>query len=86
MASCKISFRRSVERDFKRIDRKEIPRLMSAIELLTENPFPINSRKLVGSEFTYRLRVGDYRVVYFIKAEHQEIEIERVRHRKDVYK
>jgi mRNA interferase RelE/StbE len=86
MASYKLLFKRSIEKDLKRIDKKEVSRLISAIELLVENPFPINSRKLVGSELTYRLRVGDYRVVYLVFMDKQEIEIARVRHRKDVYK
>jgi len=49
------------------------------------NPFPIGVRKFVGSEHTYRIREGDYRVIYTITASTLVIEIIRVGHRKDVY-
>ncbi len=43
-------------------------------------------RKLTGSERTYRIRVGDYRVVYELLRDANIVEIQRVRHRKDVYR
>lgn len=42
-------------------------RVMAAIESLSEGPRPIGVKKLVGSEHTYRIRVGDYRIVYSIE-------------------
>ena len=44
------------------------------------------SEKLTGSERTYRIRIGDYRVVYELLRETKIVEIQRVRHRKDVYR
>jgi mRNA interferase RelE/StbE len=86
MGSYKVALKRSVEKDIRRIDKGQVPDIVSAIEALSENPLPSNSRKLVGSEHTYRLRVGDYRVIYFLFHETLEIEIQRVGHRKDVYR
>ncbi len=86
MACYKISLKRSVEKDLRKIDKSLIPKIVSTIENLAENPFPIGSRRLVGSNHTHRFRIGDYRIVYFIDSASQEIEIQRIRHRKDVYK
>jgi mRNA interferase RelE/StbE len=85
MASFNISFRASVAKDFKRLDRLAANRIMKAIEALQKEPFPSSAKKLVGSEHTFRIRVGDYRVIYSLDRQAREIEILRVRHRKDVY-
>ena len=86
MASYKVILKNSVEKDLKRIDRSQVPRIMRAIEELASNPFPAASKKLVGSDLTHRVRVGDYRVVYIVNRALGEIEIQRVRHRKEVYR
>ena len=85
MVSFKITFKSSVAKDLKRIDRAMVPRIMRAIEALTHDPMPMTSKKLVGADQTYRIRVGDYRVIYIIYRHLHEIEIQRVRNRKDVY-
>jgi mRNA interferase RelE/StbE len=85
MASFNISFRASVAKDFKRLDRLAANRIMKVIEALQKEPFPSSAKKLVGSEHTFRIRVGDYRVIYSLDRQAREIEILRVRHRKDVY-
>lgn len=59
---------------------------LAAIERLAENPRPEGCRKLVGSDSSYRIRVGDYRVLYLIEDTVCIVEVERVRHRKDAYK
>ncbi|MEW6676171.1 MAG: type II toxin-antitoxin system RelE/ParE family toxin [Nitrospirota bacterium] len=63
-----------------------IARILDAIKSLAENPFPIQSRKMKGSESSYRLRVGDYRVIYQVNTENKVVTIYHVRHRKDAYK
>lgn len=85
MGSYKVSLKKSVEKDIRKIDKKEIARILEAIDALGEDPFPTGSRKLVGSNYTYRIRVGDYRVVYFVSTQANEILIQRVGHRKEVY-
>lgn len=85
MAAFKITFKSSVEKDLKRLDRAMVPRIMRAIEALANDPTPMSSKKLVGAEHTYRIRVGDYRVIYIFNRQLREIEVQRVRHRKDVY-
>ena len=51
-----------------------------------KNPFPHGVEKLSGAEHAYRIRLGDYRVVYEVVTELKLVEIQRVRHRKDVYR
>jgi len=63
-----------------------VERIVETVEGLAENPFPHGVEKLSGSEHTYRVRLGDYRIVYEVVTESKLIEIQRVRHRKDVYR
>ena len=86
MDSYRIEFARSATKDLRDIDRQWIPRIFAAIEQLAENPLPIGCKKLVGSEHTYRIRVGDYRIVYDMKNNDLVVYVIRVRHRRDVYK
>lgn len=86
MASYRVEISRSATKDLRGIDRKWIPRIIEAIEALTSDPRPPGCKKLVGSDHTYRLRVGDYRVVYDIQDHTLLILIIRVRHRRDVYR
>ena len=65
---------------------REVERIVTTVELLAEEPFPHGSEKLAGAEHTYRIRVGDYRVVYEVFVPSKIVEIQRVRHRKDVYR
>jgi len=56
------------------------------VEGLAENPHPVGSKKLTGTEYNFRIRIGNYRVVYSIESKQLLIEIIRVGHRKNVYK
>lgn len=70
----------------QKLPHSTIARVVAAVAKLAHEPFPHGVKKLVGSEFSYRVRVGDYRVVYEVFEGRLIIEIVRVRHRKDVYK
>jgi len=63
MASYRVELARSAAKDLRGIDRKWIPRIVTAIEALESDPRLAGSKKLVGSDHTYRVRIGDYRVV-----------------------
>lgn len=60
MDSFRIEFARSAKKDVRAIDRQWIPRIVSAIDALADDPMPSGCKKLVGSDHTYRIRVGDY--------------------------
>ena len=86
MDSYEIRFLRPAEKDLRSIQKSRLPAILEAIEALKENPRPLGCRKLVGSESAFRIRIGDYRVVYTIEDTIRIVEINRVRHRKDVYR
>jgi len=86
MASFEIQWRRSTRRDIRSLPAQEVMRIVAAVEALAEEPFPHGAQKLTGSEHTFRIRVGDYRVVYEVVTAARMVEIQRVRHRKEVYR
>jgi mRNA interferase RelE/StbE len=63
-----------------------ILRVLSVVEGLRTNPFPVGVRKLVGAEDQYRMREGSYRVIYTVHADRLVVEVLRVGHRKGVYR
>lgn len=86
MATYNIFWKPSAEKDLRRIDKKMIPRILDAIGKIAANPFQPGIRKLQSTEHTYRMRVGEYRIIYSLEQAALIIEIVRVKHRKDVYK
>ena len=58
----------------------------SAIKALALNPHPHGYKKLIGENITYRIRIGNYRVIYDLYDTKLYIEIIRIRHRKDAYR
>ena len=77
---------RSAEKDLKALSSQIRPRALLAIQALSKNPRPTGSRKLVGTDNDWRIRVGDYRIIYEIADEVRIVRINRVRHRRDVYR
>ena len=86
MDSFRIEVARSATKELRAIDRQWVPRIMLAIEGLADDSMPVGCKKLVGSEYTYRIRVGDYRIVYDIQNANLVIFVIRIRHRRDVYR
>jgi len=85
MVLYKIKWKASAKKELRKIDKKEIPKIIEAIEKLASNPHPANHKRLLVAEHNFRIRVGNYRVVYFLDDDKLLIEIIRVRHRKDAY-
>jgi mRNA interferase RelE/StbE len=86
MASYKIEWRKSTRKDLRRIAPHEVKRIVSAVEALVIDPFPQGCTKLSGSERAYRIRIGDYRVIYEVVDDVLIIEVIKVGHRRDVYR
>ena len=86
MASFEICWRTSTKKDLRGIPREDVARIVDAVADLAAEPLPHGSQKLAGSDHTYRIRVGDYRVIYELLRSDALVEIQRVRHRKDVYR
>ena len=66
MASYSISFKSSVSKDLRSIPKAAVNRILDKIELLSEQPLPKGVSKITRAELLYRIRVGDYRVIYGI--------------------
>ena len=77
---------RAAEKDLRKISSEIRPRLVLALQSLAKNPRPAGSLKLTGSASDWRIRVGDYRIIYEIADEIRIVRINRVRHRGDVYR
>lgn len=85
MAAYKIYFRKSVQKDFSAMPKKDLKRIINRIDGLGENPRPVGCEKLTGQE-RYRLRQGRYRIVYSIQDDELTVWIVKIGHRKDIYR
>ncbi len=85
MAVYKIYFRESVENDLSSIPKKDLVKILRRIKALGDNPRPSGCEKLTGQE-RYRLRQGQYRIVYSIQDKTPTIWIAKIGHRKEVYR
>lgn len=86
MAYYKVVFKPSVEKDLPALPKATRLRAMVRIDALSENPFPPDLMKLSGAEKLYRIRIGDYRVVYEVDPKARRITVHYVRHRREVYR
>ena len=84
--SYRIVFDRSAEKDFRRLPNEVRQALARSVSALAEDPHPADSRKLAGTDNCYRLRQGDYRLVYTVLEDRVVVLILRVGHRGDVYR
>jgi len=76
----------AAEKDLRRLSSEMHDRVIVAIHALATNPRPHGCRKLFGSKNDWRIRVGDYRVIYEIADEIRVVRVNRVRHRREVYR
>jgi mRNA interferase RelE/StbE len=86
MGSYSIRLKPSVQKDLRNLPKGMVSRVMLRIESLTENPFPPGFAKLASTEKMYRVRTGDYRVVYEVDSSAGIVTVHYVRHRREVYR
>lgn len=87
MAGYKLVLKPSATKNVEQIDRRvDRERIARRIQALAENPHPYGSKKLEGLEYTYRVRQGDYRIVYDIDDVSATVFVLKIRLRKDVYR
>ena len=86
MTAYRVLLERGAEKDLARFSFEVHDRLIVAIQALGKNPRPPGGRKLMGTKNDWRIRVGDYRVVYEIADEIRIVRVNRVRHRREVYR
>ena len=83
--SYSIGILRRAQKELSQLPRQEYQRVREAIENLSKDPRPQGCKKLTGRE-GWRIRVGDYRVIYEVDDAQQALTILHVGHRRDVYK
>ncbi len=86
MTSYSVAFKPSVEKDLHRLPAAVRRRVLARVEELTFNPFPRQVIKLTGAERLYRVRAGDYRIVFEVDTATRTILVHHVRHRRDAYR
>ena len=86
MTEYSVEFKSSVEKDLKDIDNIHLESIISKIEQLSSDPIPHESKKLSGSENFYRVRSGNYRIIYQISHEDSTGTIYHVRHQRVAYR
>lgn len=80
----KVTFSRAARKELEELPHKMQLRISGVIALLAVNPFPPNSKNLIGRE-GYRIRTSSYRILYNVDKGILKILIVRIGHRKDVY-
>jgi mRNA interferase RelE/StbE len=85
MAAYSVFFRESVHKDLREIPKADLARILERISALAEDPRPAGCEKLTGVH-RYRVRQGDYRVVYSIHDDRLQVWVVKVGHRRDVYR
>ena len=85
MTLYKIDYSRAAAKELEKLSNAVYEPIRKKIEALVSNPKPHGCKKLKGVEGLYRIRVGDYRVIYEIRSGQLVILVVRVAHRKDAY-
>jgi mRNA interferase RelE/StbE len=82
----RVLLERAAEKDLSRLSAGIHDRMIAAIRGLAKNPRPTGCRKLAGTDNDWRIRVGDYRVIYEIADDIRAVRVNRIRHRGEVYR
>ena len=85
MSKYQVFVQPSAQKEIKKLSKSAQTKVLKALVALGENPRPANCKKLVGTD-SWRIRIGEYRIVYWIEDNILSVEVVRVAHRKDVYK
>jgi len=85
MAAYSVLFRESVKRDISSIPSEDLKRILERIGTLADNPRPLGSEKLTAQE-RYRIRQGNYRIIYSVQDEQLTIWVIKIGHRREVYR
>ena len=85
MTTYRVEFTTAAAKQVRKLDPTIRRRIVTAISLLEGNPRPSGSKKLVGEQFAWRVRIGDYRVIYDIEDDQLTVTVVRAAHRREVY-
>jgi mRNA interferase RelE/StbE len=86
MAEYGMTFARSARKELENLDAALVSRIFPKIKALAVEPRPAGCRKLQGEKQLWRIRIGDYRVIYAIDDQRQVVDVIAVRHRSAAYR
>ena len=81
-----VYLERAAERDIGRLAIETFRRIVPHIKNLSENPRPPGCIKITGSRSDWRIRVGDYRIIYEVDDPARAVRVMRVKHRREAYR
>ena len=85
MAKYKLTIKKSAAKELEDIHKKDLRKIVKRIQALAQNPGPAGSQKLSIRE-QYRIRQGDYRIIYSIDDENRIVDIFKIGHRREIYR
>lgn len=85
MAKYKILIKESAVKELENIPKKDLKRIIKRIQSLAQNPRPHGSQKL-STQDRYRIRQGEYRIIYSIQEKEFTVHIYKVGHRREIYR
>jgi len=85
MEKYKITIKKSAVKEMADIPQKTLRKIIKRIRSLAQNPRPTGSQKLSSQQY-YRIRQGDYRIVYSVDDKNLIIDIVKIGHRREIYR
>ena len=82
----RITITHRAEKDLKKLDRNAKNRIVKMIVSLADEPRPLGCSKILSEKGVWRIRIGDYRVLYFADAKTKQIVVGVIGHRREVYR
>jgi mRNA interferase RelE/StbE len=86
VAEYAVTFSRSARKELEKLPSQLVERLFPKIESLASQPRPAGCKKLKGGQDLWRIRLGDYRVIYLLDDGRRVVDIVAVRHRSEAYR
>jgi mRNA interferase RelE/StbE len=85
VSSYRVALTASADRELRGLPAQVVARILPRLERLASAPRPAGCKKLKGGDVEWRIRVGDYRIVYEIDDAATTVDVTRIAHRRDVY-
>ena len=86
MADYSVTLTASASKELHELPDKIITRIVTHLEALAATPRPHGCQKLHGGDKEYRIRIGDYRIIYVIEDSRKIVDVTRIAHRREVYR
>lgn len=81
-----IRYTSAAAKQIRKLDKAAQVRVLKAVEILSDTPRPPLGKQLVGGEGEWRIRTGDYRIIYEIHDQELLVLVVKVGHRKEIYR